>query len=94
MPILAGNYFDFISYTLQQKIDLIKELLDRQNNLAASLANVTENIELNMHLMLMIMIKNSSFAEYFAPFIPSGRMEEDDFCDLFAAKLNEYLEIQ
>lgn len=28
--ILAGNYFDFTNYTLQQKIDLIKELLDRQ----------------------------------------------------------------
>ena len=94
MPILAGNYFDFTNYTLQQKIDLIKELLDRQKNLAASLANVTENIDLNMYLMFMIMVMNLPFAKYFAPFIPSGRMEEDYFCHLFAAKLNEYLEIQ
>ena len=79
---------------MQQKIDLIKELLDRQKNLAEFLANGTENIKLNIHLMFMLIIKNSFFAKYFAPFIPSGRMEKDDFCILFAAKFNEYLEIQ
>lgn len=68
----------------------------RQKELAKCLTDQFEgtNIELNLDLMLVIMISNSLFAEYFVPLIPNRLMHEDEFTLFFAEKLKQFLDEQ
>ena len=68
----------------------------RRKELAKFLTDQFEgtNMEINLHLMFVIMISNSSFAKYFGPLIPNRLMHEDEFTLFFAEELKQFLDEQ
>ena len=78
---------------MKKKKNLVKNLLERSVNLAKFMSDYYNgtNIETNLYLMFLIMIKNSRFSDYFYPLILNGYMTKYDFCLFFATELEKFL---
>ena len=73
---MSSLYFNFAFYTSQEKIDLIKGVLHDQCELAKFMADFYGGVDLNIHLIFMILIKHLTFAEWFTQKIPNGLMNK------------------
>ena len=94
MSIIRDNEnFDFSNCTIEEKKDLIINLLNRQKELAFFLIeSYPTDIALRIHLMFVIMICSLNVADYFVDYIPDSVISEDEFTALFAVRLNDYLD--
>ena len=68
-------------------------MLEKNVNLAKFMSDYCggTNIELNIHLIFLTMIKNSRFSDYFYPLIPNGHVSVDNFRLFFANELKKFL---
>lgn len=64
MPVLQSqDFIDFSNATLDDKIDIVFELLDKQRNLARlSCENIELSLEVRTLLQFIIVICNTNFA--------------------------------
>ena len=87
-------FFYFSIYTNEEKKNLVKNLLERNVNLAKFMCDYYDgtNMEMNIHLMFLKMLKNSRFTDYFYPLIPNGYMTTDICCLFFANELKKCLD--
>ena len=84
--------FDLSIYTNEEKKSLVKNLLEKSVNLAKFMGDYNgKNIEMNLYFMLLIMIENSRFSDYFYPLISNGYMTKNDFCLFFVIELEKFL---
>lgn len=89
----AADTFDFSQYSTVGKKELIKNLSQRQVDLAKMIADYHggQNIDANGYLSFMILIKHSNFRNIFFEKIENRSMTQDDFANFFVQELDKYV---
>ena len=55
------------------------------------MADFYQDINLNIYLIFIVLIKHCTFVEWFAPEIPNGIISKHDFARFIAIELDNYL---
>ena len=89
----AADTFDFSQYLTVEKKELIKNLLQRQVDLAKMIADYHrgQNIDTNGCFSFMILIKHSNFRNIFFEKIENRSMTQDNFANFFVQELEKYI---
>ena len=95
MPIFQSqNFNDFSTGTLDEKIDFMYELLDRQRDVARFTLENLDNLtkEKIIFLQFIIVICNTNFAVVLVNFIENRVYSDIDFLTFYSRKLDEQLD--
>lgn len=94
MPALqTDDIIDFSNSTLDEKIDVVFELLDRQRDLAHfTCENANISSDARTFLLFIIVICNTNFAVVLVNSLENRLYSYAEFLLLYSRKLDEYIE--
>ena len=95
MPVFQSqDFIDFSTLTLDEKIDFMYELLDRQRDAAPFTLENSDNLtkEKRIFLQFIIVICNTNFAVVLVNFIENRVYSDIDFLTFYSRKLDEQLD--
>ena len=95
MPVFQSqDFIDFSTLTLDEKIDFMYELLDRQRDVARFTLEKSDNLtkEKRISLQFITVIFNTNFAAVLVNFIENRVYSDIDFLTFYSRKLDEQLD--
>ena len=95
MPVFQSqDFIDFSTGTLDEKIDFMYELLDRQRDAAPFTLENSDNLtkEKRIFLQFIIVICNKNFVVVLVTFIENRFFSGIDFLTFYSRKLDEQLD--
>ena len=95
MPVFQSqDFIDFSTLTLDEKIDFMYELLDRQRDVARFTLENSDNLteQKIIFLQFIIVICNINFPVVLADFIKNRVYLDIDFLTFYSRKLDEQLD--